>query len=111
VDAPLRVGDPDAEPTVEFQGYHESPRPPALEYSVDGHAVTHTIESVDGAVGLAHTIQFDEPPSQPMYYVTDASADVERSAETGTWTDGVLEVPAGTAELSFTISPVGGDLA
>jgi len=110
VDWPLRVGDVDTEPTFEFQGYTESPSPPTLRYSVDGHAVTHTIEPVEGAVGLAHTIQFDDPPEEPMYYVTEAGAAVERSATTGAWTDGVLEVPAGESTLEFTISPTGGDL-
>jgi hypothetical protein len=104
MDYPLRVGDADAEPDVEFQGCREAPHPPELWYTVDGHEVTHTVEGVSGSLGVTHTVGFEEAPSGMVYFHTGDGDDVTREATEGEWNDDTLEVPAGVEEFSVTIT-------
>jgi hypothetical protein len=110
VDAPLRIGSATVEPDVEFLGAEQSPRPPTLRYRVDDTTVNHTVTPIGEQVGLSHTIELEDPPSQMIHYRTDPDADVERTATTGEWNDGVLTVRGGESELSFSIASTGGEL-
>jgi hypothetical protein len=103
VDYPVRIGDPDAEPTVEFGGCREAPHPPELRYGVDGHGLTHTVEGLSGTLGLRHTFAFEDVPSERVYFHT-ADENITREASDGEWSGGTLEVPAGIAEFSVTIT-------
>jgi len=103
VEYPLRIGDPDAEPTISFRGCRESPHPPELRYSVDGTDLTHTIEGVSGTLGVTHTITFEEAPSETVYFHT-ADENITRDASTGEWNETRLDVPAGVEEFSVTIT-------
>jgi hypothetical protein len=104
MDYPLRIGDADAEPAVEFLGCREAPHPPELWYTVDGHEVTHTVEGVSGDLGVTHTIGFEEAPSALAYFHTGDGDDVRREATAGEWNGETLEVPAGVEEFSVTIT-------
>lgn len=104
VDYPLRIGDTDAVPEVEFQGYRESPHPPELYYTVDGNAVTQVVEGVTDGVGLEYTFQFDTAPSQAVYFDTAEDADIERSASHGTWNGPTLEITEQVDEFTVTIT-------
>jgi len=106
MDYPLRIGDPDATPSIEFMGCREHPHPPELWYSVDGHEVTHAVEGVPGGLGVVHTVAFGETPSDPVYFHT-ADDDVAREATAGEWNGTTLTVPAGVEEFSVTITTEG----
>lgn len=110
VDYPLRFGDADAEPDVEFLGYRAWPYPPELRYSVDGREVAQTVDRASDGIGLEYAFEIDDPPAEPIYFLTAADADIEREASTGEWDDGVLEVPAGESTFSVTVLSNGGDL-
>jgi hypothetical protein len=100
---PLRVGDADAEPAVEFLGCREHPHPPELWYSIDGHEVTHTVTGAPEGLGAVHTFAFEESPSEPVYFHT-ADEQISREATAGEWDGTTLEVPIGVDEFSVTIT-------
>lgn len=106
VDHPLRVGDPDSVPEIEFLGYREAPYPPALRYRVDDHRVEQAIEKPPEGAGLRYTFSFPDEPSEPVYFHT-ADEELDRSASDGEWDGAVLEVPADVSEFSVTV--IGGD--
>jgi hypothetical protein len=108
MDYPLRIGNPDAEPEVEFHGYRETPHPPELHYSLDGMAVTQAVSGVTDGVGLEYTFQFEQTPSQAVYFHTAEDADVEREASMGSWSGGTLEITDQTTEFTVTITNTGG---
>jgi len=103
VEYPLRIGDPDAEPTIAFRGCRESPHPPELRYSVDGTDLTHTIEGLSGTLGVTHTIAFEDVPSETVYFHAPGG-DITRDASDGEWAETTLEVPAGVEEFSVTVT-------
>jgi hypothetical protein len=107
VDYPLRIGDPDAEPDVEFRGYRETPHPPELYYSVDGIGITQSVSGLRDSVGFEYTFQFDDQPAQAVYFHTAEDADIERSASTGTWNGATLEVTEQVDEFTVTITNTG----
>jgi len=107
VDYPLRIGDTDAEPTVEFQGYRETPHPPELYYTVDGNAVTQVVRGITDGVGLEYTFRFEEPPSVAVYFHTAEDADIERSASQGSWNGPTLEITDQAEEFTVTITNTG----
>jgi len=107
-DFPLRIGDPDDETGVEFQGYRKRPEPFELHYSVDGKSITRAVEGVIGdgnppGRGLRSTVRFEEPPSEPVYFLTMQNDRLERSASVGTWDGGRLEIPGGVEEFTVTV--------
>jgi hypothetical protein len=104
MDYPLRIGDTDAEPTVEFQGYRETPHPTELYYTVDGNAVTQVVRGITDGVGLEYTFRFEEPPSVAVYFHTAEDADIERSASQGSWNGGTLEITDQVDEFTVTIT-------
>jgi hypothetical protein len=103
MDHPLRIGDADAEPEVEFLGCRETPHPPELWYTVDGREVTHTVAGTPGSPGVTHTIGFEEAPSEMVYFHT-ADDGVRREASDGEWNGTTLEVAAGVEAFSVTVT-------
>jgi hypothetical protein len=104
VDYPLRVGNPNNEPDIEFQGYREKPHPPELHYTVNGTAVTQVVRGAPDGVGLEYTFQFEQSPSQAVYFLTAEDADIERNADTGSWDGGTLEITEQVEEFTVTIN-------
>jgi len=103
VEYPLRIADPGAEPDTEYRAFREAPHPAELQYTVDGTGVTEVVEGAPDGLGLRYTFRFEEAPDEPVYFLTAEGEKFERSASTGTWDGGTLEVPAGTGEFTATV--------
>ena len=107
VEYPLRIGNPNVEPEVEFLGYRETPHPPELHYTVDGNEVTQEVTGVTGGVGLEYTFTFEQQPAQVVYYHTAEDADIERDASVGTWDGATLQIAEQVEEFTVTITNTG----
>lgn len=103
VDYPIRIGSPDAEPTVEFVAHRERPTF-EVHYDVDGTRVVQQVEGVYGEMGLTYTVRFEEFPSRTVYFLTDPDAPIEREASAGTWNDGRLELTERLEEFTVTVT-------
>jgi hypothetical protein len=107
VDYPLRIGNANVEPEVEFLGYRETPHPPELHYTVDGKKVIQQVTGVTDGVGLEYTFTFEDLPAQVVYYRTADDADIERDADVGTWDGGTLQIAEQVEEFTVTITNTG----
>ena len=103
VDYPIRIGDPDAEPTVEFRAHRERPAF-ELHYAVDGTPIVQEIEGVTGALGLSYTVRFEEFPSRTVYFLTAEDAPIEREASVGTWNGGRLAISERVEAFTVTVT-------
>ena len=109
VEYPLRIGDAESEPSVEFLGYRETPHPPTLNYAVDGIEVTQAVRGVTDGIGLEYTFEFVESPGETVYFHTADDAPIERDSDAGTWNGGTLEVtdPGDSFTVTITATEVG----
>jgi hypothetical protein len=107
VDYPLRIGNANVEPEVEFLGYRETPHPPELHYTVDGNKVIQEVTGVTDGVGLEYTFTFEEMPAQVVYYHTAEDANIERDASVGTWDGATLQIAERVEEFTVTITNTG----
>jgi hypothetical protein len=57
--APLRRGDPQRAPVIEFKGYTLRAAEVELRYTIDGARVRETIAALPGGAGLRRTFRFD----------------------------------------------------
>ncbi|HZO86512.1 MAG TPA: hypothetical protein VFC26_14930, partial [Verrucomicrobiae bacterium] len=58
---PLRIGDPDSEPKVEFKGYNLLNRFPQFHYRVDGVPVREWITPLTNQLGIRRTFRIQNP--------------------------------------------------
>ncbi|MFT5130157.1 MAG: hypothetical protein ACI8W8_003786 [Rhodothermales bacterium] len=87
---PLRIGDPDKEPTLQFKGYDIDKHLPVFKYLVDGQPVRHRINVSDDGKTIQHA--FALPGNKkPTYYLGDKDAFASPDAE---WKDGRWAVRA-----------------
>lgn len=124
---PLRFGDPTKEPAVKFGGYrrpkgaqpvlashagaagdqHQHHASAAAEdlpvflFSVEGVPVQQRIRPAPRGVGLQYEFSVERAPGDLFFVVHPAGLDLTASA--GTWTGGVLKVPAADAR-QFTVT-------
>jgi hypothetical protein len=107
VDYPLRIGNPNVEPEVEFLRYREKPHPLELHYTVDGRKVIQEVTGVTDGVGLEYTFRFENTPARATYYHTAEDAEIERDADVGTWENGTLRIGQRVEEFTVTITNTG----
>jgi hypothetical protein len=103
VDYPFRFGDTTL-PDVSFHYYDQS-SPPEFGFTVDERLISQQVEPVAGKNGLTYKFEVHEEHSEPVFFLTDSEASIEREASKGSWNDGTLEVPAGTTEFTVTLVP------
>ena len=97
---PLRIGDPQKEPKVQFKGYDLVDGYPIFKYLVDGSPVRQRIAiSKTGAVQHQFSLQGN---TKPVYFLADES----HRSEDAEWTDGHWKVRAGKM-AGFSISTGG----
>jgi hypothetical protein len=103
VDYPIRIGNPDDEPTVEFLRHRERPAF-ELHHAVDGTHVIQEVEGVVGDLGLTYTVRFADELSRRVYFLTAEDAPIEREASVGTWNGGTLAVDEQVDAFTVTVT-------
>ncbi len=100
---PLSLGARDVKHVVKFAGYRVRGKDvPQFFFTVDGLAVTQTIQAATDGVGIQSEFEFERDPGKVFFYVSPHGLELSSSA--GTWHSGRLEVPAGAAKkFSVTI--------
>lgn len=122
---PLRFGDPARQPVVRFGGYrrpggghsvaaahtdegHQHHAPTAAEdvpvflFSLEGVAVQQRIRPAPRGTGLQYEFRVEQAPPGDLFFVVDP-AGLDLTASVGTWTSGVLKIPAADAR-QFTVT-------
>ena len=101
---PLSLGARDVKHVVKFAGYRiRGKDAPQFFFTIDGLAVTQTIQAATDGVGIQSEFEFERDPGKVFFYVSPHGLELASSA--GTWQSGRLEVPAGAAKkFSVTIS-------
>ncbi|MCH8046253.1 MAG: c-type cytochrome [Planctomycetes bacterium] len=95
---PLRIGNSAAEPKVRFLGYYLVEKYPVFRYSVDGVEIHERIEVSDTELVRRFTIAAS---TRPVLFIGDKKR--KYTSSTGTFKDGVLQIPAGE-KIQFEIS-------
>ena len=100
---PLSLGARDVKHVVKFAGYRLRGKDvPQFFFTIDGLAVTQTIQAATDGVGIQSEFEFERDPGKVFFYASPH--DLELSSSAGTWQSGRLEVPAGAAKkFSVTI--------
>lgn len=101
---PLRVGKPDKLPEVDFKGYQLAQRLPTFRYLLDGVEVRETLKSLPNDKGLTRTFSFAKSTTTTLFFVTDPTDEVNYKSSVGTWKNGTLSIPKGTAKLVITMT-------
>jgi cytochrome c551/c552 len=93
---PLRVGDPQKEPKVQFKGYDLVDGYPVFKYLVDGSSVRHWISIREvGERELAVLHRFRLPGNtKPVYFLAGTGAGTTHHSGDAEWTDGSWKVRA-----------------
>jgi mono/diheme cytochrome c family protein len=87
---PLRIGSVSTEPKVRFLGTYLVKMHPVFRYTVDGVEIHERIDVTESELVRRFTI---DEASKPVFFLGDAKRAYTSSS--GTFKDGVLEVPAG----------------
>ena len=100
---PLSLGARDVKHVVKFAGYRLRGKDvPQFFFTIDGLAVTQTIQAATDGVGIQSEFEFERDPGKVFFYASPH--DLELSSSAGTWQSGRLEVPAGASKkFSVTI--------
>jgi hypothetical protein len=100
---PLRLGESGEAPAVQFQGYQLG-QVPVFLYTVDGHAVRHTITAADRGIGLTHTFEIAAAAAGSVRFIADA-AGVSVACEAGEVNGGTVTIRPDKAR-KFTVTIV-----
>jgi hypothetical protein len=95
-DFPLRIGDPEKQPKVQFKGYDLVEGYPVFKYLVDGVLVRHqiTIDQVDdGAPVIQQSFQIPDN-TKPVYFVVPSDAAESYKSDDADWIDGRWKIRA-----------------
>jgi hypothetical protein len=98
---PLRVGNPDSEPTVKFRGYRLVNKFPEFDFEVNGVPVRQRIRKA-GDVRLEWEFELGET-REPVWFVT-AGQSVDVAANLGIREQDRLRLPPGTRKFTMTVS-------
>lgn len=98
---PLRFATGKA-PVVDFKGYALVQGYPEFRYTIDGVAVKELIKEHQGGKALITSFVVDS--DKPLFYVVDAAQSSLFSSSAGTFTDGVLSVPAKSGSFTITLA-------
>ena len=93
---PLRIGDPETKPVVQFKGYDLVEGHPVFKYLVDGTLVRHQImiSEVDKkAPSIQHLFRLPGNKKR-VYFVAGENAGKSYASEDAVWTDGRWKVSA-----------------
>ncbi len=101
---PLSIGGRDVPHVVKFEGYRMRGKDaPQFFFTIDGRRVTQTITAAPSGRGVQSEFEFERDPGAVFYYVSPHGLELSSSA--GTWHEGRLEVPSGSAKkFSVTIA-------
>ena len=91
---PLRIGNPDSEPKVEFKGYNLLNRFPQFQYLVDGVAVREWITPLTNQFGLRRTFRIFDLP-QGGWFIALASKEGTVTSSLGDPVEGKIRIPPG----------------
>lgn len=103
---PLRLGQADAVPGVEFQGYRlMDDGTPEFHYTIDGVAVRELIRAHPNGIGLVREFEVGEL-DEPLWFVAGAEeGTVQVEASSGAWSGGQLRLsPAEAREFTITMT-------
>lgn len=95
---PLRIGDVEAIPVVQFQGYHLTNRVPTFRYLIDKVAISETIMLSKNGKGLIRTFVFKNN-TQAIFLRTQQADGIHYQSSVGKFNDGILKIPAGTTKI------------
>ena len=99
---PLRIGDPQKEPEVQFKGYDLIDGYPVFKYLIDGSPVRHRIEIGEDGLSVQHHFNLQDN-TKPVFFLAGESGGTSHHSEDAEWTDGRWKV--GADKLGgFTIS-------
>ena len=95
---PLRIGNPDAEPTVKFRGYRLVSKFPEFDFEVNGVPVRQRVQRV-GPERLEWEFEFGET-REPVWVVTGR---VNVAGNTGTPEPGRVRLATGLRKITVTV--------
>jgi len=98
---PLRIGNSDSEPRVEFKGYNLLNKLPQFHYTVDGVPVREWIAPLTNALGLRRTFGIVDLP-QGAWFIAPAAKEGRVTSSLGDPVDGKIQIPAGK-EIMFDV--------
>ena len=104
---PLRIGDPEKKPSVQFKGYDLVDGYPVFKYMVDGALVRHqiVISEVDKSVPSVQHLFHIAGNKKPVYFVAGEKAGASHASEDADWKDGRWTVRADKlAEFSIGVA-------
>lgn len=102
---PLRIGESDAPPDPEFEGYTMIDGRPQFEYAIGDVQVRERIEPTPDGTGLQRTFQLDGV-DQPVRFLTSPQDSVAFEASAGTWDGTTLRLQSDEAErFVITMTP------
>lgn len=101
---PMRIGNPDHVPAVDFKGYRLIDRYPEFHYTVDGMDVYEMLKPEKASVGLQRT--FSIPGAAQTLWLTVHPEDgVTYQASAGKWVEGALKLsPAEARQFTITMT-------
>jgi hypothetical protein len=99
---PLRLGDRDTIPTIEFEGYRLENGRPEFRYTMNEQRVTEQILPASDTVGLQRTFSLEEPEEE-IRYIRQAHERLTVTASTGEWTADTLRLSP-TEARQFTVA-------
>ncbi len=98
---PLRFGNPDAEPKVQFKGYRLIKKLPEFLYEVDGVPVRETIDKAPTGNGLVCKFAIDAPNGD-VWFVAGETPHVTVTSAAGAFANGRLRI-APRKDLRFEV--------
>ena len=103
---PLRIGDPDVAPTVDFLGYRKVDRYPVFSYRVNGILVEEGIRENHHGGGLKREFKI-ESTDEPIMFVASGTGQAAFSSSYGAFKNDRLLVDATNgAEFEITMTPI-----
>lgn len=99
---PLRIGDPQKIPAVEYKGYRLIKRYPEFHYQLSGKDVYELIHPKPDGSGLIRTFRISEVEA-PVWFIYDREDGVSYESSAGEWEGRVLKLTS-TEAKEFTIT-------
>jgi hypothetical protein len=102
--APLRVGNPDTEPSVKFKGHRLEQKVPVMLYEVNGVPVAEKITAVAEGKGIVREFQLGET-KEDVWFLAPPVAGVKVACSAGALTNGRVKIPGGKpARFTVTVT-------
>jgi mono/diheme cytochrome c family protein len=102
--APLRVGNPDLEPTVKFKGYRLEQKVPVMLYEVNGVPVAEKITAVAEGRGIVREFQLGAT-KEDVWFLAPPVSGVKVTCSAGAITNGRVKIPGGKpARFTVTVT-------